>query len=107
VPAGTGSTDCRHRIATGTPAQLRAFSAVVRRGSVREAAVELDVTEAAISFHIAQLRKEPADRLFVRAGSGLAFTPGWLRLASRAAEMLGLQDRTVLETSGISDTRST
>jgi LysR family transcriptional regulator, low CO2-responsive transcriptional regulator len=82
-----------------TPAQLRAFSAVVRRGSVREAAVELEVTEAAVSFHIAQLRKELADRLFVRAGSGLAFTPGGLRLASRAAEMLGLQDRTVLEVS--------
>jgi LysR family transcriptional regulator, low CO2-responsive transcriptional regulator len=82
-----------------TPAQLRAFSAVARRGSVREAAIELDVTEAAISFHVAQLRKELADRLFVRAGSGLAFTPGGLRLASRAAEMLGLQDRTVLEVS--------
>lgn len=82
-----------------TPAQLRAFSAVVRRGSVREAAIELDVTEAAISFHIAQLRKELADRLFVRAASGLAFTPGGLRLASRAAEMLGLQDRTVREVS--------
>jgi DNA-binding transcriptional LysR family regulator len=82
-----------------TPAQLRAFSAVVRCGSVREAAIELDVTEAAVSFHIAQLRKELADRLFVRAGSGLAFTPGGLRLASRAAEMLGLQDRTVLEVS--------
>lgn len=82
-----------------TPAQLRAYSAVVRRGSVREAAVELGVTEAAVSFHIAQLRKELADRLFVRAGSGLAFTPGGLRLASRAAEILGLQDRTVLEVS--------
>ena len=29
--------------------------------------------------------------------SGLAFTPGGLRLASRAVELLGLQDRTVLE----------
>ena len=82
-----------------TPAQLRAFSAVVRRGSVRAAALELEVTESAVSFHIAQLRKELADRLFVRAGAGLAFTPGGLRLASRAAEMLGLQDRTVLEVS--------
>ncbi len=82
-----------------TPAQLRAFSAVVRRGSVRAAAIELDVTEAAISFHVSQLRKELDDRLFVRVRSGLAFTPGGLRLASRAAEMLGLQDRTVLEVS--------
>jgi DNA-binding transcriptional LysR family regulator len=30
---------------------------------------------------------------------GLAFTPGGLRLASRAAELLGLQDRTILEVS--------
>jgi LysR family transcriptional regulator, low CO2-responsive transcriptional regulator len=82
-----------------TPAQLRAFSAVVRHGSVRAAAAELDVTEAAISFHVSQLRKELTDRLFVRTGSGLAFTPGGLRLASRAAELLGLQDRTVREVS--------
>lgn len=82
-----------------TPTQLRAFSAVVRLGSVRAAAVELEVTEAAISFHVAQLRKELEDRLFTRTSSGLAFTPGGLRLASRALEMLGLQDRTVLEVS--------
>jgi LysR family transcriptional regulator, low CO2-responsive transcriptional regulator len=82
-----------------TPTQLRAFSAVVRLGSVRAAALELQVTEAAISFHIAQLRKELEDRLFTRTASGLAFTPGGLRLASRAAEMLGLQDRTILEVS--------
>lgn len=80
-----------------TPAQLRAYSTVARLGSVREAALELGVTEAAVSFHIGQLRKELDDRLFARTGAGLAFTPGGLRLASRAAEMLGLQDRTVLE----------
>jgi DNA-binding transcriptional LysR family regulator len=37
--------------------------------------------------------------LFVRTPAGLAFTPGGLRLASRAAELLGLQDRTILEVS--------
>ncbi len=82
-----------------TPTQLRAFSAVVRLGSVRAAALELRVTEAAISFNVAQLRKELEDRLFTRTSSGLAFTPGGLRLASRAAEMLGLADRTVIEVS--------
>jgi len=35
----------------------------------------------------------------VRTPAGLAFTPGGLRLASRAAELLGLQDRTILEVS--------
>jgi DNA-binding transcriptional LysR family regulator len=70
---------------------------VVRLGSVKAAAADLGVTEAAVSLHVGQLRKELGDQLFNRTGSGLAFTPGGLRLASRAVEMLGLQDRTVLE----------
>ncbi|MCU7726506.1 LysR family transcriptional regulator [Actinoplanes sp. KI2] len=82
-----------------TPTQLRAYSAVVRLGSVKLAAAELGVSESAISLHIGQLRKELGDQLFTRAAVGLAFTPGGLRLASRAAEMLGLQDITVLEVS--------
>jgi LysR family transcriptional regulator, low CO2-responsive transcriptional regulator len=82
-----------------TPTQLRAFSAVVRHGSVKEAAAELGVSESAVSIHVAQLRKELEDLLFTRTASGIAFTPGGLRLASRATEMLGLQDRTVREVS--------
>ncbi|MEO9221193.1 MAG: LysR family transcriptional regulator [Mycobacteriaceae bacterium] len=80
-----------------TPTQLRAFTAVVRLGSVKQAAAELGVSEAAVSLHVGQLRKELGDRLFTRTAAGLAFTPGGLRLASRAAEILGLQDRTVRE----------
>lgn len=80
-----------------TRTQLRAFVAIVRLGSVKAAAEELGVSEAAVSLHVAQLRKELGDKLFVRATSGLAFTPGGLRLASRATEMLGLQDLTILE----------
>jgi DNA-binding transcriptional LysR family regulator len=82
-----------------TPTQLRAFAAVVRLGSVKRASAELAVSEAAVSLHVGQLRKELGDKLFVRTAAGLAFTPGGLRLASRAAEMLGLQDRTILEVS--------
>lgn len=48
-------------------------------------------------MHVAHLRKELNDALFIRTGSGIAFTPGGLRLARRAAELLGLQDRTVRE----------
>jgi len=80
-----------------TPTQLRAFAAVVRLGSVKQAAADLEVSEAAVSLHVGQLRKELGDKLFVRTSSGLAFTPGGLRLASRAAEMLSLQDRTIIE----------
>jgi DNA-binding transcriptional LysR family regulator len=82
-----------------TPTQLRAFVAVVRHGSVKDAAAELGVTEAAVSLHVAQLRKELSDQLFTRTASGIAFTPGGLRLASRAAELLGLQLRTIQEVS--------
>ncbi|MBV9091629.1 MAG: LysR family transcriptional regulator [Mycobacteriaceae bacterium] len=80
-----------------TPAQLRAYSAVVRLGSVRAAAEELGVSDAGVSMHVAQLRKELDDQLFSRTGSGLAFTPGGLRLASRAIEILGLQQQTAIE----------
>jgi DNA-binding transcriptional LysR family regulator len=80
-----------------TPTQLRAFAAVVRLGSVKHAAADLEVSEAAVSLHVGQLRKELGDKLFVRTSAGLAFTPGGLRLASRAAEMLSLQDRTIIE----------
>src|ERR1700759_4265242 len=80
-----------------TPAQLRAYSAVVRLGSVRAAAAELGVSDAGVSMHVAQLRKELDDQLFTRAGTGLAFTPGGLRLASRAIEILGLQRQTAIE----------
>jgi DNA-binding transcriptional LysR family regulator len=82
-----------------TPTQLRAFAAVVRHGSVKQAAAELKVSESAVSLHIGQLRKELGDQLFHRTSAGLAFTPGGLRLASRSAELLGLQDRTILEVS--------
>jgi DNA-binding transcriptional LysR family regulator len=80
-----------------TPAQLRAYSAVVRLGSVRAAAEELGVSDAGVSMHVAQLRKELDDPLFSRTGAGLAFTPGGLRLASRAIEILGLQKQTAIE----------
>jgi DNA-binding transcriptional LysR family regulator len=80
-----------------TPAQLRAYSAVVRLGSVRAAAAELGMSDAGISMHVTALRRELDDPLFTRTGAGLAFTPGGLRLASRAVEILGLQQQTAIE----------
>lgn len=77
-----------------TPTQLRAFAAIARHGSARAAADELGVSEAAIASHTAALRKELDDPLYQRAASGLSFTPGGLRLATRAVELLGLQDQT-------------
>lgn len=86
-----------------TPTQLTAFAAVVRLGSVKAAAAELDVTESAVSMHIKSLRDELSDRLFVRSKGGIAFTPGGLRLATRANELLGLQDQTKREVRDAAD----
>lgn len=88
-----------------TPAQLRAFTSVVRLGSVKGAAAELGVSESAISLHVGHLRREFGDKLFTPTAAGLAFTPGGLRLASRAAEMLGLQHRTMMEVAQASSGR--
>jgi DNA-binding transcriptional LysR family regulator len=70
---------------------------VVRLGSVRAAAEELGMSDAGVSMHVAHLRKELDDPLFARTAVGLAFTPGGLRLASRAIEILGLQQQTAIE----------
>jgi DNA-binding transcriptional LysR family regulator len=69
----------------------------VRLGSVRAAAAELGMSDAGVSMHVAQLRRELDDPLFARTAAGLAFTPGGLRLASRAIEILGLQQQTAIE----------
>jgi DNA-binding transcriptional LysR family regulator len=76
-----------------TFAQLRAFATVARLGSVSGAATALGVTEPAVSAQVAALRRDLADALFVRAGSGIRLTPGGQRLAAAAAEMLALEDR--------------
>ena len=55
------------------------------------------MSDAGVSMHVAQLRKELDDPLFSKTAAGLAFTPGGLRLASRAVEILGLQQQTAIE----------
>jgi DNA-binding transcriptional LysR family regulator len=76
-----------------TFAQLQAFSTVARLGSVKAAAVSLGISEPAVSSAIAALRRDLGDELFVRCNGGLSLTPGGARLASSAAELLGLADR--------------
>lgn len=83
-----------------TPTQLRADSAAARRGSIKLSCADLRISDAAVSLHVASLRKELGDQLFVRTSSGLAFTPGGLRLATHAVEMLGLADRPIQEGPG-------
>lgn len=88
-----------------TPTQLRAYVAIVRHGASKGAAAELGVSEAAVSGHVAALRRELDDVLFERGPGGLRFTPGGLRLATRAVELLGLQDQTRDEVRAAADGR--
>ena len=88
-----------------TPTQLRAYVTIARLGASKAAAAELGISEAAVSSHVAALRKELDDVLFERSSTGLRFTPGGLRLATRAVELLGLQDQTRREVASASDGR--
>ncbi len=76
-----------------TLAQLQSFVLAARLGSVKAAAAELGVTEAAVSVAVAALRKELGDELFVREGRGIALTEGGRRLAALASEILGLAEQ--------------
>src|SRR4051794_18936435 len=78
---------------TVTFAQLRSFATVARLGSVTAAALELGVSEPAVSGAIATLRREFGDELIVRGGGGVRLTAGGARLAAAANEILGLADR--------------
>ena len=73
--------------------QLRTFTAVARHGSLTLAARELGVTVPAVSAALASLRREFGDELVIRSGGGTALTPGGLRLAAAAAEMVGIADQ--------------
>ena len=88
-----------------TPTQLRTYAEIVRLGSSRAAAESLGISQAAVANSVSALRKELSDPLFTRAGGGIAFTPGGMRLAARAVELLGLQDQTIAEVQAAADGR--
>lgn len=75
-----------------TLTQLRTFTAVARHGSLTAAARELGVSVPAVSAALAALRREFGDQLVIRSGGGISLTPGGLRLAAAAAEMVGIAD---------------
>ena len=76
-----------------TLAQLQSFVTAARLGSVRAAAVELGVSEPAVSLAVAALRREIGDELYVRSGHGIALTAGGRRLAGIAGEILALAEQ--------------
>ncbi|MEO8749058.1 MAG: LysR family transcriptional regulator [Allobranchiibius sp.] len=76
-----------------TLTQLRAFALVARLGSLRAAAAVLGISEPAVSTALTALRADLGDPLFVRAGGGIALTPGGHALARHAQEIVGLAEQ--------------
>src|SRR5271169_5727289 len=72
--------------------QLRSFLAVAETGSVRAAAEELVVTQAAVSASLAALQKSLAVALVTPDGRGLKLTPAGVAYAGYARRILGLLD---------------
>jgi len=70
--------------------QLRTFALVARLGSLRAAAGELGISEAAVSQTLAGLRAELGDELVLRGRAGIVLTPGGRVLADRAEQIVGL-----------------
>jgi LysR family transcriptional regulator, low CO2-responsive transcriptional regulator len=76
-----------------TFAQLRAFMAVMRHGSMMGAAAELYVTQPAVSSSLAALERDIGVRLLVRDRRGVRPTPSGEALAVFAAQCLGLLEQ--------------
>ncbi len=72
--------------------QLRTLVAIARCGSVKAAALELKVSQAAVSQAISSLRDEFDDDLYVRDGGGVSLTSRGRQLAGTGAEILGLAE---------------
>jgi DNA-binding transcriptional LysR family regulator len=69
---------------------LRVFEAVMRTRKVTEAAVALDMSQPALSFALAKLRRHFDDPLFVRTAAGMQPTPLAQAMAGPVREALDL-----------------
>lgn len=73
-----------------TVAQLRAFLAVEKAGSIKGAAEQLVVTQPSVSGAVAALEKELGVRLLERRGRGVGLSAPGAAFAPRAVRILGL-----------------
>ena len=64
--------------------QLQALVAAVEHGSIRAAARELHLTQAALTKSLRQLEEEAGVALLVRKSRGVGLTEAGLRLHARA-----------------------
>lgn len=69
-------------------AAIRAFEAAARHGNFTNAAAELGMTQAAVSYQIKLLEDRVGLPLFRRRPRGVSLTPGGARLAERAGEAM-------------------
>ncbi len=87
---------------------LLTFKAIIDEGSLVGAAQSLDVTQSAVSKHLAQLREWLGDPLFVRTSSGMLPTPRALQLIEQvekilheSGNLLAMQPQTPIEFDGV------
>ena len=76
---------------------LKVLEAVVRHGSVTQAAKELHYSQPSVSHHLGRLEAATGARLIQRVGRGIRLTPEGELLARRAAEILGRVDAAAVE----------
>jgi DNA-binding transcriptional LysR family regulator len=76
---------------------LKVLEAVARRGSVTEAARELNYSQPSVSHHLGRLESATGATLIQRVGRGIRLTPEGELLAGRATEILGRVDAASVE----------
>jgi DNA-binding transcriptional LysR family regulator len=76
-----------------TQTQLRSFLAVVRTGSVSDAATELVVTQPSVSAAVGALARELGVALLERDGRGVRPTAAGREFAAYAADVVGLLEQ--------------
>ncbi|MFM5885598.1 MAG: LysR family transcriptional regulator [Novosphingobium sp.] len=77
---------------------LRYFVAIVRSGSFRAAAEELNISQPPLTRQIQQLEEIVGTRLLVRKASGIEPTEAGLSLSIEATNVLALVDRACINT---------
>jgi len=81
-------------------ASLRGFESAARHLSFTQAAVELHLTQSALSRQVAALEADVGHRLFVRKTRALVLTPAGERLARSTRQALSTVDQAVDEIRG-------
>lgn len=71
---------------------LRSFVTVADSGGVTRAALQLNLTQSAVSMQLKRLEESVGQPLLDRSGRGVALTPQGEQLAGFARRMLALND---------------